>query len=88
MKAHVDAVIVVFILMILAVAIYRAHPRHERVTEVEVTAGDTLWKLSDPRRDGADPRNWIAEAYRLNPGLNASGLRPGQRLIVPDWRGR
>ncbi|MGF1645515.1 MAG: hypothetical protein ACFCVF_01110 [Kineosporiaceae bacterium] len=53
------------------------------VTEVVVAPGDTLWALAGRHAPDRDPRDFVAEVYRLN-DLPPSGLvRAGESLLVP-----
>ena len=54
--------------------------------EVTVVRGDSLWRLSECRRDGYDPRAWVEATCRLNGWRDVPMLQPGQRIRVPDWR--
>jgi hypothetical protein len=53
------------------------------VAEVVVAPGDTLWALAGRHAPERDPRDFVAEVYRLN-DLPPSGLvRAGESLLVP-----
>jgi len=53
------------------------------VVEVVVAPGETLWALAARHAPERDPRDFVAEVYRLNE-LPPSGLvRAGQSLVVP-----
>ncbi|PJJ61328.1 LysM peptidoglycan-binding domain-containing protein [Compostimonas suwonensis] len=49
---------------------------------VTVSAGQSLWELSEDLAPAADPRDVIAEIMSLNQ-LATSDVEPGQRLAVP-----
>lgn len=51
--------------------------------EVVVAPGDTLWGLAQRHAPDRDPRDFVAEVYRIN-DLPESGLvRAGERLLLP-----
>lgn len=51
--------------------------------EVVVAPGDTLWALAGRHAPDRDPRDFVAEVYRLN-DLPPSGLvQAGESLLVP-----
>jgi hypothetical protein len=53
------------------------------IAEVVVAPGDTLWALAGRHAPDRDPRDFVAEVYRLN-DLPPSGLvRAGESLLVP-----
>jgi hypothetical protein len=50
---------------------------------VVVAPGDTLWDLAQRHAPDRDPREFVAEVYRIN-DLPESGLvRAGDRLLLP-----
>lgn len=54
-----------------------------RTLEVVVAPGDTLWDLAQRHAPDRDPREFVAEVYRIN-DLPESGLvRAGDRLLLP-----
>jgi hypothetical protein len=57
-----------------------AAPRHPRV--VVVRAGDTLWSIAARTSPAADPRR-TSDAIAEANAIEAGGLVPGQRLVLP-----
>jgi nucleoid-associated protein YgaU len=57
-----------------------ATPRHPRT--VVVRPGDTLWAIATRTTPDSDPRA-VADAIASANGIDARGLVPGQRLVVP-----
>ena len=54
--------------------------RHPRT--VVVRPGDTVWAIASRVAPGSDPRA-VADAIVSVNGIDAAGLVPGQRLVVP-----
>ena len=54
--------------------------RHPRT--VVVRPGDTLWAIAARTTPESDPRA-VADAIVAANGIDAAGLVPGQRLVVP-----
>ena len=48
-----------------------------------VKAGESLWELAGAAGAQKDPRRFVYEVQMLN-GLTSPGLRPGQKLVLPN----
>lgn len=59
-----------------------AMPTPEATREVVVLPGDTLWEIAQTVQPDADPRDTVVVIRELNK-LPDSGVRAGQRLVVP-----